>query len=107
MTKILIVEDEPGIRETLETGLKLQGYETILAIDGEQAISTAMAQHPDLILLDVVMPKLNGLDVCRKLKNSMQDFVPIIMVTAKSEVKDKVEGASRGADDYLTKPFKI
>jgi two-component system, cell cycle response regulator len=107
MTKILIVEDEPGIRETLAAGLKMKGFETVVATNGEEGINAALTQHPDLILLDVVMPKVSGLDVCRKLKNTMQEFVPIIMVTAKADVKDKIEGANRGADDYLTKPFKI
>lgn len=107
MTRILIVDDEQGIRENLEVGLQSRGYETVSAKDGEEAITCALRNDPDIILLDVMMPKLDGLSVCKRLKALMGDFVPIIMVTAMGTTADKETGSDMGADDYLVKPFKI
>src|SRR5262245_19235084 len=107
MPKILIVDDEPNIRESLEAGLKAKGFETIIATNGDDAVSTAMRGNPYVILLDVMLPGLDGMSVCKRLKTLMSDFVPIIMVTALGTVHDKEEGSVHGADDYLVKPFKI
>jgi DNA-binding response OmpR family regulator len=103
MTKILIVEDEAGLRQGLEINLRHENYETVTAGDGEEAIRLFHAESPDLILLDLMLPKKNGLDVCRELRESSS--VPIIMLTAKADESDKIYGLELGADDYITKPF--
>jgi adenylate cyclase len=103
---ILVVDDNPMNVDILQTRLTAHGYAVITASDGEQALATARAQHPDLILLDVMMPKVDGLTVCRELKaDSSLPFVPIIMVTAKSDSQDIVAGLEAGAEEYLTKPL--
>ncbi len=107
MPKILIVDDEQGIRENLEVGLQSNGYETVAATDGEEAVNSALRENPDLILLDVMMPKLDGMSVCKRLKALLGNFVPIILLTAMGTLQDKEAGADHGADDYLVKPFKI
>jgi diguanylate cyclase (GGDEF)-like protein len=107
MPKIMIVDDEDAIRENLELGLKAKGFETVSAANGEDAVSCALRNSPDLILLDVMMPKLDGLSVCKRLKALMGGFVPIIMVTAMGSTPDKAAAAEHGADDYMVKPFKI
>jgi two-component system response regulator VicR len=101
--KILIVDDEKNIVDILKFNLKKEGFETIEAYDGEQAVGMALNQKPDLILLDVMLPKMDGFSVCRKLRQSMS--TPILMLTAKEEEVDKVLGLELGADDYITKPF--
>lgn len=101
--KILIVDDEKNIVDILKFNLKKEGFTTVEAYDGEQAIELAMSEKPDLILLDVMLPKMDGFTVCRKLRQSMS--TPIIMLTAKEEEVDKVLGLELGADDYITKPF--
>ena len=101
--KILIVDDEKNIVDILKFNLKKEGFTTIEAYDGEQAIELALGEKPDLILLDVMLPKMDGFTVCRKLRQSIS--TPILMLTAKEEEVDKVLGLELGADDYITKPF--
>lgn len=101
--KILIVDDEKNIVDILKFNLKKEGFTTIEAYDGEQAIELALVEKPDLILLDVMLPKMDGFTVCRKLRQSIS--TPILMLTAKEEEVDKVLGLELGADDYITKPF--
>lgn len=103
--RILIVDDNPMNVDILQTRLSAQGYETLTAADGEAALAVARAQHPDLILLDVMMPKLDGFEVCRRLRaDPALPFMPIILVTAKGESKDVVAGLEAGGDEYLPKP---
>jgi class 3 adenylate cyclase len=102
---ILIVDDEPINLDILQTRLAVHGYEILTATDGEEALAIASTQQPDLILLDVMMPKMDGIDVCRRLKaDASLPFMPIILVTAKAGSKDVVAGLEAGADEYLTKP---
>lgn len=103
MQKILIVDDEKEIRDLIEIYLKSEGYETLKAADGEEALKILSMEEPDLIILDVMMPKMNGIDACLKIREERQ--MPIIMLSAKSEDVDKILGLNMGADDYLTKPF--
>lgn len=102
--KILIVDDEQPIRTLLEYNLKQSNYETILAADGAEALLKAETERPDLILLDLMLPKMDGIDVCKTLRQR-GILIPIIMLTAKGEELDKVLGLEIGADDYMTKPF--
>ena len=102
--KILIVEDEQSIQKLLEFTLEQANYETVLADDGEEAIEKVLDEQPDLIILDLMLPKIDGIEVCRMLRK--QDIeTPIIMLTAKGEEMDKIIGLEMGADDYMTKPF--
>lgn len=101
--KVLIVDDEKNIVDILKFNLMREGFSTLSAYDGEEAMDLAQNQNPDLILLDVMLPKLDGFSVCRKLRQTMS--TPIIMLTAKEEEVDKVLGLELGADDYVTKPF--
>lgn len=103
--KILIVDDEHNIVDILKANLEREGYQTIAAYDGAQALDMGLNQKPDLILLDCMLPRIDGFDVCRKLRQ--QTNVPILMLTAKSEEIDKVLGLELGADDYITKPFSV
>ncbi len=104
MTKyILIVEDEKPIAEIVKFNLEKEGYKTSVAYDGEEGLHKAIALNPDLILLDVMLPKLDGFQVCREIRKT--STVPILMLTAKEEEVDKVLGFEMGADDYITKPF--
>jgi two-component system, OmpR family, alkaline phosphatase synthesis response regulator PhoP len=102
--KILIVDDEQPIRTLLEYNLKQAQYETITAADGEEAVLKTEMEKPDLILLDLMLPKMDGIDVCKTLRQRGLD-IPIIMLTAKGDELDKVLGLEIGADDYMTKPF--
>ena len=102
---ILIVDDEPPIVDILFYNLKREGYNIIEANDGITAINMALEQKPDLILLDIMLPKLDGLSVCKRIKNTYN--VPIIMLTAKDNEIDKILGLELGADDYITKPFSV
>ena len=102
---ILVVEDNPASLDIMKTRLAAHHYDVITATDGEQGLVQAREHHPDLILLDIMMPKMNGLEVCRHIKNDRTlPFMPIIMVTAKSDPKDVVAGLEAGGDEYLTKP---
>lgn len=106
--KILIVDDEPHIVELVSMYLRQNGYDSVSAGDGPAAIETARAAGPDLILLDLMLPGMSGLEVCRVLRqDSLTSRIPIIMLTAKSEESDKVIGLGIGADDYVTKPFGL
>ena len=102
---ILIVDDEEPIRNILIHNLGKEGYNVIEASDGVSAVDIALEKKPDLILLDIMLPKLDGLSVCKRIKNSMN--VPILMLTAKDGEIDKILGLELGADDYITKPFSV
>jgi DNA-binding response OmpR family regulator len=104
--KILVVEDEPAMVRLLRDNLVYEGYEVLVAGDGETAVTMAFEQNPDLILLDIMLPKLDGLSVCRRLRERNLE-APIIMLTARNLERDKVTGLKIGADDYLTKPFSV
>ena len=103
--RILLVDDEPLMLKGLKYTLEQEGYETDLAMDGEEAMTKFQQQSFDLVLLDVMLPKLDGLSVCQRIRE--QSNVPIIMLTAKGEDMDKILGLEYGADDYMTKPFNI
>ncbi len=106
--KILIVEDDPDILGLLHFNLEKAGFETFRAENGEQALLLAKKQTPDLVLLDILMPGLNGLEVCRRMKRDpVLQHIPIMMVTAKGEETDRIVGLELGADDYVVKPFSI
>lgn len=104
MTRVLIVEDEPGIAFALEADLRTEGYETTVAVDGDDAVRLACAKPFHLILLDVMLPGKDGFEVCRELRRAGLR-VPIILLTAKAQEAEKVMGLELGADDYVTKPF--
>ncbi|MBU3108758.1 response regulator transcription factor [Clostridium gasigenes] len=101
--RILIVDDEKEIRDLIEIYLKSEGYKTIKAENGEEALDILKTEEVDLIVLDIMMPKLNGIEACLKIREERE--MPIIMISAKSEDLDKILGLNTGADDYLTKPF--
>jgi DNA-binding response OmpR family regulator len=103
--KILVVEDEPTLQETLAYNLKRQGYTVELAGDGQAAINAARRAQPDLVVLDIMLPILDGFEVCRILRQDMN--MPILMLTARDDEIDRVIGLEMGADDYLTKPFSM
>ena len=104
---ILVVDDSPTELQLLTAPLKAKGYLVITATDGDEAIQTASTQHPQLILLDVIMPKKNGFQVCRQLKTSPETKdIKIIMITQKNQESDRFWGLRQGADEYLTKPLK-
>ena len=105
MNKILLVEDDPAILEGLIAILNEESYETITADDGEKGLALALKELPDLIVLDIMLPKMNGLEVLQTLRNREKSNVPIIMLTSKKEEIDRVMGLEFGADDYVTKPF--
>lgn len=104
--KILIVEDEKNIVDILSFNLGREGYETVAAYDGQAGLSLARSEKPDLILLDLMLPKMDGFDVCRAVRETDRS-TPIIMLTAREEESDKVFGLELGADDYITKPFAM
>ncbi len=105
MSKILVVDDEPSIVDVLSYNLTKAGHQPIAARDGDQAIELARAEHPDLVILDLMLPGLDGLEVCRRLRKDGD--LPIIMLTAKDEEIDRVVGLEVGADDYVVKPFSV
>ena len=104
--RVLIVEDEKNIVDILTFNLSREGYETLEAYDGAAGLQLALEQNPDLILLDLMLPKMNGFDVCRNLRKENRS-TPVIMLTAREEETDKVLGLELGADDYITKPFSM
>jgi two-component system response regulator RegX3 len=105
---ILVVEDEPSFVEALVVGLKREGFRVEVATDGIEALSVFDTVRPDLVLLDVMLPRMSGIDVCRQIRSSSRNpHVPIIMVTAKSSEIDTVVGLEVGADDYVTKPYRL
>ncbi len=108
MTKIMIVEDEPGLVALLQYNLQRQDYETCVCSDGAKTMTTIEQEHPDLILLDWMLPNVSGVDICRLIRRHVRlKNMPIIMLTARGDESDKVKGLSYGADDYITKPFSI
>src|SRR6516165_4599526 len=106
MTRILIVEDEPNMVAGLRDNFEYEGYEVITASDGAEGLGRALNDAPDLVVLDVMMPKMSGLEVCKQLKVK-RPSLPMIMLTARGQEVDKVVGLELGADDYITKPFSI
>ena len=103
--KILVVEDDSTLREALQYNLEKEGYAVLPAKDGGEALELARSRRPDLMLLDLMLPVMNGLEVCRILRSEMK--LPVIMLTARTEEVDKVVGLEMGADDYVTKPFSM
>jgi DNA-binding response OmpR family regulator len=106
MTKVLIVEDDPAILRGLADNLRFEKYDVLTATDGEAGYKLQHAQNPDLIVLDLMLPRMNGLELCRKLRTEGSQ-VPILMLTARGEEADRVVGLDLGADDYVTKPFSV
>jgi two-component system phosphate regulon response regulator PhoB len=107
-SRILIIEDERALTEVLEYNLHREGYETAVAHDGQEGLRKAQTYLPDLIILDLMLPVMNGLEVCRELRaGDRTRHIPIIILTAKAEETDQVVGFSMGADDYVTKPFSV
>ncbi|MGZ5353698.1 MAG: response regulator transcription factor [Actinomycetota bacterium] len=106
MPKILVVDDEPAVRDALERALRANGYTVSTAVDGRDGLERAAIETPDLIVLDILMPRLDGLEACRELR-AAGDRTPVLMLTARDAVGDRVEGLDAGADDYLVKPFAL
>jgi two-component system response regulator MprA len=104
--RILVVDDDRAVRESLRRSLQFNGYAVELAGDGQQALELVQGQRPDAMVLDVMMPRLDGLEVCRRLRSSGDDL-PILVLTARDAVSDRVSGLDAGADDYLPKPFAL
>ena len=104
--KVLVVDDEPNIRDLLSASLKFAGYEVQTAINGKQAIESAASWQPDIILLDVMLPDMNGFSITKKLR-SMEVTTPVLFLTARDETQDKITGLTVGGDDYVTKPFSL
>ena len=106
--RILIIEDERALNQVLTYNLQREGYETLVAYDGQEGLRKAQTLLPDLVLLDLMLPVVDGLDVCRRLRSGEQTRkIPILMLTAKGEETDQLVGFSLGADDYVTKPFSV
>ena len=104
--RILVVDDEPAVRASVERALRLEGYQVELAADGREALARLATAAPDVIVLDLVMPHVDGLEVCRRLR-SLGDRTPVLVLTARDAVQDRVAGLDAGADDYLVKPFAL
>ncbi|HYF27746.1 MAG TPA: response regulator transcription factor [Baekduia sp.] len=104
--RVLVVDDEPAVREAVERVLHLEGFEVALAADGREAMRRLAVLRPDAVLLDVLMPGLDGLEVCRRMRDT-GDRTPVLMLTARHGVGDRVAGLDAGADDYLAKPFAL
>jgi two-component system response regulator MprA len=104
--RVLVVDDEPAVRAALERALRLEGYDVELAVDGAEALHRLSLGAPDAVVLDVMMPSVDGLEVCRRLREN-GDRTPVLMLTARDSVEDRVEGLDAGADDYLVKPFAL
>jgi DNA-binding response OmpR family regulator len=105
---ILIAEDEPDTANLLEFHLHRRGYHTTVASDGLNALNLSFERHPDLVILDLMLPKLHGFEVCRMLKTSPSTrHIPVFMLTAMASTEDKVQGFNLGADEYMTKPFEV
>lgn len=108
MAHILVVDDDVYVADTMQRGLQKRGYEVVTAYNGIEALGLVQEQQPDLIVLDIAMPRMNGIEVCHRLRSDEKTkSIPIIFLTARSMIDDKIEGFEAGADDYLTKPFDI
>ena len=106
--KILVVDDEVDLVETVRFPLEMKGFDVLVSYNGEDALSQARKEKPDLIILDLMLPKLDGYKVCRLLKfDERYKHIPILMLTAKTQEKDKILGKETGADEYITKPFEM
>ncbi len=103
---VLVVDDEPAVRDALDRALRAEGYRVTTAIDGRQALERVAEDHPDAVVLDILMPVMDGLEACRELR-ARGDRTPILILTARDSVSDRVEGLDAGADDYLVKPFAL
>jgi len=106
MARVLVVDDEPAVRRALERALRLDNHDVTLAEDGEQALDVLAGGTTDAVILDILMPKLDGLEMCRRLRKA-GDRTPVLMLTARDRVSDRVSGLDAGADDYLVKPFAL
>jgi DNA-binding response OmpR family regulator len=106
MTKVLVIEDDPAILRGIQDSLSFEGYDVIIAADGDSAYHSLKAATPDLIILDLMLPDIYGVDLCRKLR-AENVHTPILMLTAKDHETDRVDGLDSGADDYMTKPFSV
>jgi two-component system, OmpR family, response regulator MprA len=104
--RVLVVDDEPAVREAVERALRLEGHDVALAADGGQALEALDAWPADAVVLDVLMPRVDGLEACRRMRRS-GDRTPVLMLTARDAVRDRVAGLDAGADDYLVKPFAL
>jgi two-component system response regulator MprA len=104
--RILVVDDETAVREAVDRALRLEGYDTELAADGAEALDALAARAPDALVLDVLMPRVDGIEVCRRLR-AAGDRTPVLVLTARDSVPDRVRGLDAGADDYLVKPFAL
>jgi two-component system alkaline phosphatase synthesis response regulator PhoP len=102
--KILVADDDPHIRRLIAELLMAEGFKVLMAEDGEEAMQVCRAEHPDLMILDIIMPKMDGMEVCRRLRD--ETAAPIVFLTAKDDITDLVSGLAIGGDDYITKPFK-
>jgi two-component system response regulator MprA len=105
-SRILVIDDDDKIISMLRRGLAFEGYEVITASNGEQGLNKMMESEPDMVILDVMMPKVDGWEVCRRIREA-GSAVPVLMLTAKDDIKDRVKGLDNGADDYLVKPFAL
>jgi len=104
--RILVVDDDPAVQRSLVRALRLEGYEVLLASDGESAVVQLASESPDAVILDVQLPSISGLEVCRRMR-AASDLTPVLMLTARDAVDDRVSGLDAGADDYLVKPFAL
>lgn len=105
MLKILVIEDDPAILRLLQRGLTMEGYQVDTAVDGENGLKLFQERQPDLIVLDLMLPGIDGMEVCQRIRQKSK--VPILILTAKDAIQDRVEGLDAGADDYLVKPFNL
>ena len=105
MKQILVVEDEQQIQHFLRRGLQLKGFDVTIAGNGREALAKTLVCAPDLVVLDIMLPDIDGIEVCRSIRAHCQPTMPILMLTAKDEITDKIVGLDSGADDYITKPF--
>jgi len=106
VTRVLVVDDEPAVRHALERALRLDRYEVGVAADGQEALDLLATGHHDVVVLDVTMPRVDGMEVCRRLR-AAGDRTPVLMLTARDAIDDRVDGLDAGADDYLVKPFAL
>src|SRR5437016_3068774 len=106
MSRVLVVDDEPAVRRALERALRLENYDVALAADGEEALDALATEPVDAVILDILMPRLDGLEVCRRMRKA-GDRTPVLILTARDAIDDRVEGLDVGADDYLVKPFAL